>query len=150
MFACHFAPGSTRYQVLWQILALDNNSGPFYVHSMRIIFFTLALVLAFPGCGESTDPSTPGGALHQFRDRLLAHDFEGVYPMLSKKSRSVLEEAHMLLTEQREAVNTVYPPEHRFGARGAYPAGVLASKVAARPLAIHLTRVAAPYRCAQT
>lgn len=33
----------------------------------------------------------------------------------------------MLLSEQNKAVREVYPPEHRFGARGAYPAGVLSA-----------------------
>ena len=33
----------------------------------------------------------------------------------------------MLLQEQNRAVREDYPPEHRFGARGAYPEGVLSA-----------------------
>jgi hypothetical protein len=80
------------------------------------------------GCSESTDPTVPEGTVHTVRDALLSKRLNDVYPHLSRKTRSMVTEAHLLLTEQNEAVSKVYPPEHRFGARGAYPAGVLSAK----------------------
>ena len=65
--------------------------------------------------------------MHLVRNALVNNQLESIYPYLSRKSRSLLQEAHMLLQEQNLAVRTDYPPEHRFGARGAYPEGVLSA-----------------------
>ncbi len=95
---------------------------------MRIVSAMIIALLTTIGCGDSLDTSTPEGTVHTIRDALLSKRLDAIYPHLSRKTRSMVAEVHLLLQEQNNAVSTVYPPEHRFGARGAYPAGALSAK----------------------
>ena len=95
---------------------------------MRTIIISMTLVVAgCLGCNENVDPATPDGALHLFRNALVANDVPQMLAQTSAKTRTTLTAILKHAKKQYATIKRSYPPEYAMGAWGAYPPGVISA-----------------------